>query len=201
MITLDVPQLSNEWFAARAGIPTASCFDKIITSDGKPSKQAEKYLFQLAGEAITGKKADGYSNAIIERGVEMEPEARGLYELINDVEVQEVGLCYPDEQKKYSYSPDGLIGEDGQIEIKCPIISTHVEYLLKDKLPAAYHRQVQGGLLITGREWCDFVSYHPGIKPFIFRVERDKEFLKKLEAELDKFCYVLAATIQELKAK
>lgn len=199
MITLDVEQLSPEWFEARCGVPAASCFDKIVTTKGEPSKQSKAYMYQLAGESLIGIKTETYQNAAMQRGIEMEPEARNLYELMHDVEVQKVGICYPDEEKKYSCSPDGLVGDDGLLEIKCPLIHTHIEYLLNGKLPTAYIQQVQGQLLVTGRDWVDFVSYYPGIKPLMVRVERDEGFLVKLSDALSDFVNDLNVTIEKLK--
>ena len=199
MYTLDVEQLSEEWFAARCGIPTASNFDKIVTSKGAPSTQSKQYMYKLAGETIIGIKEESYQNAAMQRGIEIEPEARGLYELMNDVEVDLVGLCYPDEHRDFSCSPDGLVGEEGGLEIKCPLIHTHVEYLLNGKLPKKYVQQVQGSMLISGRKWWDFMSYYPGLKPLVVRVERDEKFIAKLKSELDTFCNELKAVVQKLK--
>jgi len=199
MIELDVEQLSPEWFEARAGIPTASSFDKIITPTGKPSAQARAYMYQLAGESIIGVKTETYSNDAMKRGIETEAEARNLYELMREVEVRKVGLCYKSEDKLVSCSPDGLIDPNGGVEIKCPIIHTHVGYLLDGKLPTAYIPQVQGSLYITDREWWDFFSYYPGLKPFLLRIKRDEEYILKLAKELDGFCVELAATIKKLR--
>ena len=201
MLILDCEQLSEEWFAARAGNPGASSFDKIITTKGAPSKQAHLYMCELAAEAITGVKAEGYTNDAIQRGIELEPEAIEFYEFAKGVTVERVGLCYKDEDKKFHASPDGLIGEDGLIELKCPMSKTHVSYILDGKMPTAYFQQVQGQLLVTGRKWVDFMSYYTGLKPFIIRVEPNKEFHKALSAQLDQFAYALAATIRELKGK
>lgn len=185
MITLDVKQGSPEWFAAKCGIPSASNFDKIVTSKGEPSKSRDKYIWQLAGERVSGKCADSYTNAIMEKGIVMEDEARSLYEMLKDVKVEQVGICYPDEKKLSAASPDGLVGKDGLIEIKCPLIYTHVGYLLKNELPVEYFEQTQGQLYVTGRKWVDFVSYYPGIKPLIIRCVRDEKFLRSLAIELE----------------
>ena len=200
MIELNVPQLSDEWFEARCGIPTASNFSKIVTSKGEWSTQSKQYIYQLAGEAIIGIKTETFTTPAMQRGIDLESEARGLYELIYDVEVKTTGLCYANELKRYSCSPDGLVGEDGIIEIKCPLIHTHIEYLLSGKLPTAYIQQVQGGLYITSREWCDFMSYYPGLKPMIVRVERDENFISRLAHALDRFTTELAETIEKLKS-
>mgnify|MGYP000855393200 CR=1 FL=1 len=196
MKIIECEQKSEEWFQARCGIPTASNFSKIITSQGKTSTQREKYMFQLAGEAVIGKSEETYHNAAMIRGIELESEAREYYSFINSVTIDQVGFCLAD---GYGASPDGFVGQDGVLEIKCPIISTHVGYLLENKLPVEYFQQVHGELLVTGRKWCDFVSYFPGLKPLIIRVERDESFLKKLEIELRVFCKELEDVIAKIK--
>jgi len=196
MKIIDCVQGSPEWFAARCGIPTASNFDKIITMDGKPSKQAEKYMFQLAGERIVGKSEETYQNANMIRGVEMEAEAVSFYELTTGKTVVKVGLC---REERYAASPDGFVDDDGLIEIKCPLISTQVSYLLKNKLPSEYFQQVQGQLFITGRKYEDFISYFPGLNPLVVRVFPDKEFHVLLKTQLDLFCDELEEITNKLK--
>lgn len=199
MLTVDVEQGTPEWFAARCGIPTASGFDKLLTSKGEPSKQAQKYLYQLAGERITGKPEEGFKSDFMQRGNDREQEARNFYTVITDNVIQKVGVCFPNEQKKYACSPDGLIGTDGGIEIKCPSIAVHVEYLLKNEVPTDYFQQVQGNLFVTGRKWWDFVSYYPGLKPLIIRVQRDESFQKALAIELEVFCQKLIETTAKIR--
>lgn len=198
MITLEMEQCSPEWFAARAGIPSASCFDKIITTKGSPSKQAQAYLYQLAGERIAGCKTDTYQNATMQRGIELEAEARQLFEMVRDVEVKQVGICYFDERKSFSCSPDGLMDLEG-LEIKCPLIHTHVGYLLSGELPADYFQQVQGSMLVTGFMRWSFMSYYPGLPPLIVSVERDNAFCSKLRVELDSFCEELDKVEKRLR--
>lgn len=188
MIVEDFIQGSEEWQKARTGIPTSSNFDKLITSKGEPSKSRTKYMYQLAAERITGIKEDVYKNNVMQRGIETEGEARAFYELITGHNVVEVGICYSNDSKLYACSPDGLVGEDGLIEIKCPTSSIHIGYLLANKLPTDYVQQIQGQLFITGRKWCDFFSFYPGIKPLQIRIEPDKNFLTALEVELEVFC-------------
>jgi hypothetical protein len=205
MIILDMPQLSDEWFAARAGNPGASNFKKIVTSKGEPSKQATDYLYELAAEAIKKVNHPSYKSDYMQEGSDREGESRGVYEMIKDVVVKEVGIVFPDEQKKYHCSPDGIIEcsvpKPYGLEMKNPLPKTQVKYLLSGKLPTEYIPQVQGSMLVTGYDRWDFMSYSPGLPPLIIKVERDDKFINKLEKELDKFCYALAATIQELKAK
>ena len=198
MIALDMPQYSEEWWKARTGVPSASCFDKIITTTGKPSKQAQAYMHQLAGERIAGAKPDTYQSAAMQRGIELEAEARKLFELVEGVEVQQVGICYFDERKQFACSPDGLILDSG-LEIKCPLIHTHVSYLLDGRLPSDYFQQVQGSMLVTGLPTWFFCSYYPGLPPLIIRVERDIPFILMLKTELEKFCKELDAVEKRLR--
>ena len=201
IIVDDFPQMSQEWFQAKIGIPSAGSFDMIVDTKGNPSKQQEKYLYRLAGETIIGTPTESYMNGAMQRGIDLEPEARLAYEFINNVEVQQVAICYED-GKKYLASPDGLIKRISEgLEIKNPLIHTHVEYMLNPKkLKADYFQQCQGGLLVTGYETWNLFSYYPGLKPVHLRVERDEEFLKKLSDELDKFCIELAIIINKLKS-
>jgi len=196
MTIIDCEQGSPEWIAARCGIPSSSHFNEIITTKGEPSKQRLKYLYRLAGEQITGIPEESYKSNAMSRGTEKEPEARNVYAFINDVEVEEVGFCLAD---GYGASPDGMVGEDGLLEIKCPMLSTHVEYLLINKLPTNYFQQVQGQLLVTGRDWCDFFSYFPGMNPLTVRVQRDETFLKSLKKQLEIFCQELKETVKKLE--
>lgn len=198
MIIIDCIQNTPEWHAAKCGIPSSSNFHRIITTKGEPSKQRQKYLYQLAGERITGKPEQTYQSEDMQRGIEMESETRALYEFLTDKSVRQVGVCFPDEKKLFAASPDGLVNK-GLLEIKCPTLAVHVGYLLGNKLPLEYFQQVQGQLLVTGCKWCDFMSYFPGIKPFIFRVERDKKFIALLEMELKRFCADLKKVIKEIK--
>ena len=198
MIIDDAPQGTPEWFSARCGIPSASNFDKIVTSTGVPSKQAQKYLYQLAAERVTGRAEEGYTNAAMERGKETEQEARNLYEVLNDVQIQQVGVCFPDERKRFCASPDGLVGDDGLIEIKCPLAYASVGYLLDKTLPVDYVQQVQGQLLVTGRKWVDFLSYYPGLKPMIVRVDRDEKFISLLSEALERFVEELENVVRKI---
>ncbi len=196
MIVIDCEQGSPAWFTARCGLPTASNFDKIITTKGERSKSRDKYLYQLAGEIIIGKPEETYKNEAMQRGIELEAEARGLYEFITGNIVKKVGLCVED---RCGASPDGLVGEDGSIEIKCPSLAVHVSYLIEDKLPTDYFQQVQGQLFVTKRDWVDFISYFPEMQPLIKRVTPDVAFHEALKEELFEFCNDLENTVKKLK--
>lgn len=188
-----------EWFLARLGNPGASSISKIITNKGDRSKQADDYMYELAGELITGVKAETYTNATMQRGIELEGEARALFEVITDIEVRQVAVVYKDEQRKIHVSPDGLIGNNAGLELKNPMIKTHVKYLLKNKLPSEYFSQIQMSLYVCEREYWFFMSYYPGIKPLIIKVSRDEEFIERLKVALDSFCLELIMTVKKLR--
>ena len=199
MIRIDTTQGSPEWFAEKAGKPGASSFDKIITTTGQPSKQAQGYLYQLAAEAITGQVEQGYQSSAMTQGIEREAESRTLYELINGVEVQQVGFVYADEQKMYGCSPDGIVNDEWGLELKNVLPKTQVAYLLNGGLPSDYFCQVQGSLLVTGFDRWDFFTYSPGLDPFQLSVERDEKFIAKLKEQLEKFCFELAMIVKKLR--
>lgn len=185
MLVSNFEQGSQEWLQSRLGKPTASNFGKLITPTGKPSTSAEGYINELIAQKITGELPEFYTNAAMERGNELEPAAKALYEFINGDEVVEVGLCLHD-TLDCGASPDGLIGVDGGIEIKCPLPHTHIAYLREGVVPSKYIPQIQGCLWITGREWWDFMSYHPAMEDLIVRVERDNEYIKKLADQVER---------------
>jgi hypothetical protein len=196
MRCIDCEQGSDEWIAARLGIPSASMYGKIITTQGKWSTQADTYINQLVAEKLTGEPTPFYQNEHMARGTELEPDARKMYEFIKDVEVQEVGFCLHDTLEAGA-SPDGLIGDDGGLEIKSPAPATHVEYLRGGKLPSKYKQQVMGCLWITGREWWDFMSYHPSMKPLIVRVQRDEDYIAELEACVSKAVKLIEENVEK----
>jgi putative phage-type endonuclease len=188
MKTYDFDQYSPEWFAVRRGIPTASEFHRIITAkQGKSSAQAHGYLCRLIGDRfdIDYPRVNDNATAAMKRGTQFEPEARRFYEFDRDTTVAQVGFCTTDDGR-LGCSPDGLVGDDGLIEIKCPSPEVHVAYILDGGLPDDYRPQVHGQLLVTGRSWCDFLSYCPGLPNFIVRVEAD-EFTTKLRCALEDF--------------
>lgn len=195
----DIHQGSDAWLKLRSGVVSCSCMDKIITKSGTPSKQAEKYMYQLAGEAILGKKEETYSNHHMLRGIELEPEARMAFEFITDLEVTEVGFVFKDKKKRVGCSPDGLIGDDGGVEFKCPSLPVHCEYLDKDELPSTYFQQVHGSMYVTGRSYWYFCSYYPGLKTFIKKIERNNEWCDKLHAVLGEFNAKLTETIEKIR--
>ena len=196
MKPFDCEQGSPEWFDLRRGIPTASCFDRILTPTGKESTQAMAYASQLIAERLTGVSLGFEGNRHTERGTELEPQARAYYEFVAGP-VVEVGFCLRDDGIA-GCSPDGLVGDDGLLEIKCPSPAVHVEYLLAGKAPTKYLAQVQGQLWVTGRAWCDFLSYHPLMDPVLERVSADAEYHTLLEAAILKFSKLLDSLWEKL---
>ena len=188
-------QGSQEWLQSRLGKPTASNFGKLITPTGKLSASAEGYINELIAQKITGEIPEFYTNDSMARGTELEPYAKAAYEFINDVEVVEVGLCLHDDYE-CGASPDGLVNDDGGIEIKCPLPHNHVAYLRAGEVPGKYMPQIQGCLWITGREWWDFMSYHPSMENLIVRVYRDDAYIQKLADAV-----ISAVEIIEIEAK
>ena len=189
-------QGSPEWLAARLGIPSASMFAKLVTTKGIWSASADAYINQLVAERLTGEREEVFQSHHMLRGTELEPDARDLYSLISDAEVTEVGFCLHDTLSA-GCSPDGLVGAEGGLEIKAPAPATHVEYLRGGVLPSKYKQQVMGCLWITGREWWDFVSYHPTMKPLIVRVERDEEYIAALEKCVTKAVNLIEENVEK----
>ncbi len=198
MLKINCEQNSEQWWAEKLGKPSASRVAMIITNDGKPSEQRKGYLYELAGEIMTGKREEGYKNGNMEMGNEREAEARALYEMIHNVKVEQVGVIYKDKDKKFLCSPDGIIGDIG-LELKNPIPKTQVKRLIDNRLPAEYFGQVQFSLYVTGFKFWDYMSYSPGLKPLIIRVKRDEKFLKALDSELKKFCIELNQIVEKIK--
>lgn len=195
MITLRCEQGSRDWLVARLGVPTSSAFDRIITAKKLDySSQAEKYKNELLAEWLEGYPLDGgFSSAATERGKDMEEEARARYEFLRDVEVEQVGIVLRDDRMAGA-SPDGLVGDVGGLEIKCPEAHTHIGYLLNPQsLVDAYRVQVQGCLYLTGREWWDMASYHPSMHMVVERVEPDPDFQAAFGPYLDNFVAELLA--------
>jgi hypothetical protein len=198
VIILNHEQGTEDWFNARLGVPSASNYAKLITATGNPSTSADGYINQLIAEAVTGERADFYTNAHMERGTALEPEARAYYEFMRDMEAQEVGFCLHDEVKT-GCSPDALVG-DGGLEIKCPSSAVHVSYLRENRLPPAYKQQVMGCMWITGAEWWDFLSYHPAMPSLLIQVKREQKYIDALAVEVTKAAAAIADQVEFIKS-
>jgi len=200
VIITEVIQNSDAWRQLRLGIPTASCFEKIVKTNGQRSASREKYLFKLAGEKLSGEKTDSYYGASMAKGHEREDESRTWYSFMNDIEVKQVGFCFFDDKKEFGGSPDGLVGEDGGFETKNAESHVQVDRLVNGWSKAKHFQQVQGSLYITGRKWWDLVSFSRGIKPIVIRFHRDEKFIAKLAEEIQAFIQDLGALVAKLKA-
>lgn len=179
---IDCIQGSDEWYEARLGLVTASRF-KDVLSNGSGRKT---YMMKLLAERDTGVPQETYKNEAMEMGNETESFAREHYEKATGVKVEQVGFI---KWGEIGASPDGLVGDDGCIEIKCPYNSTHLGYIIKKKLPSTYNAQVQGLLWVCERKWCDFISYAPMCKRPMWkiRVERDEPYIEALDITVREF--------------
>ena len=196
-------QRTEEWFAARCGKVTASRVADIIakTKTGY-STSRENYLAQLVCERMTGKPAESYSNSAMQWGTDQEPFARAAYEAAKNVLVDELGFATHPTISMAGASPDGLVGEFGLVEIKCPNTATHIQTLLDQKVPEKYNVQMQWQMACTGRQWCDFASFDPrmeeGLQLFIKRVEYHPLYGAELEKEVINFMMDVEHKIQLL---
>lgn len=182
MIIHNCEQNSDEWFALRAGLPTASSFDKLVTGTGKASAQISGYAATLAAELYAGRPLERWEgNRATERGHEVEPEARAAYAFIHEVEPVQVGLVV---NHGAGCSPDSLIGDAGLLEIKSQMAKGHVETLAyhrkSGKVPPSYMPQLQGQLLVCEREWVDIMFYHPDLPGLTIKVYRDESYIREL---------------------
>ena len=199
----DIKQGSDEWLELRLGKITASRFKDVMTNGrgGSPSKTAESYMMELAIEKVTGKSLPFFENDAMRHGTETEPQARAMYELVSGNEVSEVAFI--EHNEFIGVSPDGLIGNDGLLEIKCPNTKTQVErYLSNIGLPSDYKWQVHGQIWVAEREWCDFLSFDDRIDTaaqyICTRVYRDEVLIKELSERTKDFSEKLQEMIIKL---
>ena len=196
-------QGTEEWFTIRIGKVTASrVADVIAKTKTGYSATRDNYMAQLVCERLTGQKGESFSNAAMQHGTDTEPLARAAYEALKDVLVDEVGFVPHPSIIMAGASPDGLVGDDGLLEIKCPNTATHIETLLSQSVPGKYNTQMQFQMACTGRQWCDFVSFDnrlpEELQLFVKRVPRDNEFIKQMEDEVVKFLNELDIKIAQL---
>lgn len=198
-------QGSDEWKALRLGKVTASRVADIVakTKSGYSTSRAN-YAAQLIAERLTGTPAETFTNAAMQHGTETEPEARAAYEFYQGVTVEEVAFIPHPQIDQAGCSPDGLVGGDGLVEIKCPNTATHLDTLIGQTVPAKYETQMQFQMACTGRSYCDFVSYDPrmpeNMRLFIKRVPRDDKRIKELESEIASFLLELAVKLSQLNS-
>jgi len=204
MRVIDVQQGTDEWLAARAGRITASrVADVLATVKSGEAAARRNYRAELVVERMTDLPAErGFVSKEMMWGIEQEPNARFAYEMRTGANVDTVGFIVPDDVDYIGASPDGLVGIDGGVEIKCLNTANHLATIKAGKIPAKYYPQVQWCMLCSGRSWWDFVSYDPRVRIdalqlFIVRVERDDEWIKRTIAEVERFNAEIDADVVE----
>lgn len=204
-MTEEIIQGSDAWKALRLGKVTASRVSDVIakTKTGYSASRAN-YMAQLIAERLTGTVAEAYTNAAMQHGTETEPEARAAYCFYQGVTVTEVAFVPHPKIDQAGCSPDGLVDEDGLVEIKAPNTATHLETLLGQAVPSKYEAQMQFQMACTGRQWCDFVSYDPrmpeNMRLFIKRVGRNDKFIAEVESEIASFLLEMAVKLSQLNS-
>lgn len=199
-------QRSEEWFAARLGKVTASRVSDVIakTKSGWGSGR-RNYMSQLLCERLTGLQQDSFTNAAMQWGTEIEPRARAAYKFVTDNDVLEVGFVDHPTIGMSGASPDGLVGDMGLIEIKCPNTATHLDTLLNGTIPDKYIVQMQWQMACTGADWCDFVSFDPRIgqdhEYWCKRIDRDDTRIGELEEMVAAFLSELDDMMEQLNQR
>jgi putative phage-type endonuclease len=195
-------QGTPEWLAERAGKVTASMISNVLM---KPETAGYRdYQAQIVAEILTGKpQGSDFTSAAMQFGSETEPLARSAYEAETGFSVDEVGFCQHQTIKRAGASPDGLVGNSGLVEIKCPKVATHLAYLIADVVPSGYKNQMMWQMACTGRDWCDFVSFRPDLPEhlqlFIVRFKRDPARILELETAVIAFLDGVDTMLSQLK--
>lgn len=201
-----IEQGSNEWHLQRLGKVTASRIADVL-SKGKSGESAgrKNYRTELVVQRLTGVPSESFTNAAMEWGTATEPQARVAYEATMGVFVNQVAFIDHPSIVNFGCSPDGTIDDDGLLEIKCPNSNTHIEYLSDGKPPSKYIPQMQCQMAVTGRKWCDFVSFDPrlpdDLQLFVVRLERDQDYIDAMEVEVKKFLGEVEEMFTKLKER
>ena len=202
-MTEQIEQRSSAWFEARLGRVTASrVADVIAKTKSGYSASRDNYMAQLICERLTGQQGESFTNAAMTWGTETEPLARSAFEAYADVMVEEVGFVPHPRIRDSGASPDGLVGAEGMLEIKCPNTATHIDTLLTQTVPGKYITQMQWQMACCERQWCEFVSFDPrlpqDLQLFVKRVEFDPEYVAMLEKEVIQFLAELDDKVNKL---
>jgi putative phage-type endonuclease len=200
-------QGTDEWIKERLGKVTASRIaDLTATTKSGWGASRQNYMAELLCERLTGERAGSrFVSQEMTWGKEKEPEARSLYEIMNDVKIEQVGFKHHPMIPMSGASPDGMVGDDGLIETKCPLTNQHIDTLLDKAVPGKYIKQMQWQMACTGRQWCDFVSYDPRLphhmRLFVTRIPRDQTVISSLESDVKIFLAQLDEKIKDLNEK
>lgn len=210
---VDCEQGSRDWHTARCGCVGSSRVAKAIAKLKRKSENGEKgeptgsslsLRYEVAGERLTGRCSEHYVSKWMEEGKDKEPQARTEYEIRTGASVDLIGYVYHPWIKWAGASPDGLVGEDGLVEFKCPKLETHLGYLIDNVIPEDYHAQMLWQLVCTDRKWNDFCSYHPDMPEpyqiFLKRMDRTEE-LTQLGAQMEEEVIQFIGKVEELLAK
>ena len=200
-----IEQGTPEWHQLRLGKVTASRVSDVMAKIKTGESASRKnYRAELVVQRLTGLPSESFTNAAVEWGTATEPMARIAYEIAKEVLVEQVGFIEHPTIAMFGCSPDGLV-HDGMIEIKCPNSATHIEYLTDNKAPAKYINQMQCQMAVTGRKWCDFVSFDPrlpeDLQLFVVRVERDQKYIDSMEVEVVEFLTEVEGMVNQLKER
>lgn len=190
----DCAQGSDEWFRCRMGLPSASKFATVMAKG--EGKTRSEYMRKLAGEILTGEPMDSYTNAYMERGKELEDQARQKYAFVENADIRQVGFL---KNGSRGASPDSLVGNNGGLEIKIAVPHIQIDRLERGSLPSEHRAQVQGNIWIAEREWWDFVSDCPRLPQLRVRVHRDDEYIRRMADEVDRFNDELAALVERIR--
>ena len=201
---MTIEQGTPEWHMQRLGKVTASRITDVLAKvKTGEAVTREDYRTELVVQRLTNQPSEPFTNAAMEWGTEQEPMARITYEAHASVFVEQVSFVEHPTIEWFGCSPDGLVGKDGLLEIKCPSSKNHIKYLLGGKPPAKYVPQMQCQMAVTGRKWCDFVSYDPrlpeDLQLFVVRLEQDEEYIKSMEGEVQKFLSEVNEMVTKLK--
>lgn len=197
-------QRTAEWHQERLGKVTASCLHKVMAKlrDGRPGADRTNYMAQLICERLTGNPTEGFTNAAMQRGTDIEPQARAMYAFQTGNDVEETGFHGHPDIGMAGASPDGLVGEDGLLELKCPNSATHIATLRGEPIDRKYVLQMQWQMACTGRDWCDFASFDDRLPEemalHVQRVERDDKLIAEMEAEVRAFLSEVDAAVADL---
>lgn len=199
-------QRTDEWFSARLGKVTGSrVADVMAKTKSGYSASRQNYMAELICQRLTGRQEERFTTAAMQRGTDLEPKARAMYMLETGEIVLETGLVLHPDIPDFGASPDGLVGDDGLIEIKCPNTWTHIETLKSGEPKREYFIQMQAQMACTGRQWCDFISYDDRLPDdlayFQTRINRDDAFIADMLSEIRVFLSDLEELINKLKRK
>ena len=201
----ELVQGTREWKLVRCGKVTASRVQDIIATvkSGGLSAGYKNYMAELVAERLTGEPAEKFQSPAMAYGAALEAEARNVYAFMRNTPIVEVGFVKHPLIREAGCSPDGLVGDEGMVEIKCPGVATHIDTLLRGVIPIAYATQMHFQMACTGRRWCDFVSYDnrmpEHMRLWVRRVQRDQAIIEQLDDKVSDFLAELASTIDQLQ--